>query len=295
MERERDWLRENASERTQAEARQLDSLILYVARCLNQNIRDNAARPDASAASGLLSVSFPDAASNQLLGLDPKDGDGSAEKSLAALHAAIVRFAEKVGVGGDYKDALQRREESDAKQRSNKDPGPKPTWAQVREIKLRAAQAKRTALAGDRDKVETQAKQAKAPVGFGPARWLMYPDEVRKVCPKATTDSEGNLVETTEWLGRKAKVEYKFENGFLVSIMVSFEGNSTEGMFAATQESLRNSYAMSSPKKTESFALFSDYAMGVQGSHVVRFTVLHVLGKPSSGLELIIYSREDFI
>src|SRR3954447_19994051 len=91
---ESDSLRANASENTQKEARDLDSLILYVARCLGQNIKDNAARPDAS---GLLPVNFPDATFNQLLGLDSKEGDASAQKSIAALHAAIIRFAEKVG------------------------------------------------------------------------------------------------------------------------------------------------------------------------------------------------------
>ncbi len=286
----RDWLRENASESTQKEARQLDELILYVARSLDQNIKDNAARPEGSA---LLPVNFPDADLNQLLGLDSKDGDANAEKSMAALHAAIVRFAEKVGVGGDYKDALKRREESDARQLTSKDPNSEMTWAQVREAKLRAIQTIRTALVADRDKVETQASQAKAPSGFGPAKWLMYPEEVRKVCPKVTVDSDGNLVETTEWLGRAVEAQYQFKNGFLETIRISFKDKGTEAGFAATQQSLQSNYKMSEPRETEAFALSSDYTMGVQGSHVVRFGVLHVLGK--SGWEWVYFSREDFI
>lgn len=292
IQQESDALRANASESTQKEARQLNALILYVARCLSQNIKENGARPESS---GVIPVSFPDADLNKLLGLDPKDGDASAEKSMAALHAAIVRFAEKVGGGGDYKDALKRREESDARQGPQKNSSPAPTWAQVRELKLRAGQKIRTALAADRDKVETQAKQANAPSGFGPAKWLMYPDEVKKVCPKATSNSEGNLVEKTEWLGRAAEVEYRFENGFLVTIRISFDDKGSEASFASTEQSLRSNYAMSTPKETDDFALQSTYAMGVQGSHVVRFSVLHVLGKSSSRFEWIYFSREDFI
>jgi hypothetical protein len=292
IERESESLRANASASTQREARQLNALILYVARCLSLNIKDNVARPQSSE---LLPVNFPDAALNQLLGLDSKDGDASAEKSIAALHAAIVRFAEKVGVGSDYKDALKRREESDARQGPQKKSGPEPTWAQVRELKLRAAQTIRTALAAERDKVETQARQAKAPSGFGPVKWLMYPEEVKKACPKAISDSEGNLVEKTEWLGRAAEIEYRFENGFLVTIRVSFEDKGSETSFAATEQSLRTNYAMSTPKETDEFALQSTYAMGVQGSHVVRFSVLHVLGKSSSRFEWVYFSREDFI
>jgi hypothetical protein len=292
IEQVRDSLRDNASESTQKEARQLDAFIVYVARSLDQNIKDNAARPEASA---LLPVNFPNADLNQLLGLDSKDGDASAEKSIAALHAAIVRFAEKVGVGGDYKDALKRREESDAKQATPKDPNSEMTWAQVREVKLKAIQTIRTALVADRDKVETQARQAKAPSGFGPAKWLMYPEEVKKVCPKVTVDSDGNLVETTEWLGRAAEAQYTFENGFLVAIRISFKDKGTEAGFAATQQSLQSNYQMSAPKETEAFALSSDYAMGVQGSHVVRFSVLHVLGRYGWGRERVYFSREDFI
>jgi hypothetical protein len=292
IEQESDSLRANASESTQKEARQLDALILYVARCLSQNIKDNAARPETS---GLLPVNFPDATFNQLLGLDPKNGDASAQKSIAALHGAIVRFAENVGVGGDYKDALKRREESDARQGPQKDSNPESTWAQVRELKLRAGQTIRTALAADRDKVETQARQAKAPSGFGPVKWLMYPEEVKKACPKATPDSDGNLVEKTEWLGRAAEVQYRFENGFLVTIRVSFEDKGSEGSFAATQQALLSNYAMSTPKETDDFALQSTYAMGAQGSHVVRFSVLHVLGKASLRFEWVYFSREDFI
>jgi hypothetical protein len=296
MEREREGLHAEASESTQTEARQLDALILYVARCLNQNIRENAARDETDAARGPLPVNFPDANLNQLLGLDQKDGDASAEKSMAALHAAVLRFAEKVGVGGDFKDALRRREESDAAQGTRKEPRPEATWAQVRDMKLKAAQATKAALAGDRNKVENQAMRAKAPSGFGPAKWLMYPDEVKKVCPNATSDSEGNLVETTQWLERPVKIEYKFENGFLVTIHVAFEGNSNETDFAATQHSLENSYKMSSPEKEmEKFALYSNYSMGVRDTHVVRFGVLHILGKSPSRLELIIFSREDFL
>ena len=291
----RDWLRANASKSTQTEAWKLDSLILYVARSLNQNIKDNAARPETDAAHGLLPVNFPDAALNQLLGLDPKEGDASAEKSIGALRAAVVRFAEKVGVGGDYKDALRRRDESDAAQGTRKDPSPEPTWAQVRDLKLRAAQAMKTALGADRKNVEKQAMQANAPSGFGPAKWLMYPEEVKNVCPNATVDSDGNLVEKTTWLGRDVNVRYKFENGFLVTITVSFEGESTEASFAATQQSLESSYKMSSPKQMDPFLLSSSYSMGVKDSHVVRFTILHVLGGSASGLELVIYSREDFL
>jgi hypothetical protein len=289
---ESDSLRANASESTQKEARQLDALILYVARCLSLNIKDNAARPESS---GLIPVNFPDAASNQLLGLDSKDGDANAEKSIAALHAAIIRFAEKVGVGSDYKDALKRRDESDARQGPQKASSLEPTWAQARELKLRALQTIRTALTAERDKVETQARQAKAPSGFGATKWLMYPEEVKKACPKAASDSEGNLVEKTQWLGRAAEVEYRFENGFLVTIRVSFEDKGSEASFAATEQSLRTNYAMSTPKETDDFALQSTYAMGVQGSHVVRFSVLHVLGKSSSQFEWIYFSREDFI
>ena len=289
---ESESLRANASESTQKEARELDALILYVARCLSPNIKENVARPDTSP---LLPVNFPDAAFNQLLGLDSKDGDANAQKSIAALHAAITRFAEKVGVGSDYKDALKRREESDARQGPQKASSPEPAWAQVRELKLRALQKIRTALAADRDKVENQARQAKAPSGFGPTKWLMYPEEVKKVCPKATSDSDGNLVEKTEWLGRAAEVEYRFENGFLVTVRVSFEDKGSEASFAATEQSLRTNYAMSTPKETDDFALQSTYAMGVQGNHVVRFSVLHVLGKSSSRFEWIYFSREDFI
>jgi hypothetical protein len=292
IEEVRGSLRADASESTQHEARQLDSLILYVARSLSQNITDNAARPETS---GLLPVNFPDANLNQLLGLDPKDGDASAEKSIAALHTAIVRFAEKVGVGGDYADAVRRRDESDAKEQTKKDPNSEKTWTQVRELKLRAIKTIRTALAADRDKVETQAREAKAPSGFGPAKWLMYPEEVKKICPKATTDSDGNLVDKTEWLGRPATVEYKFENGFLVSVHVAFEDKVSEATYAATQQSLQSNCAMSTPKKTREFALQSTYAMGVQGSHVVRFQVLHVLGDSSLALEWVYFWREDFI
>ncbi len=295
MEKVRDWLRADASKSTQTEARHLDELILYVARSLNQNIKDNVARPETGAAPGLLPVNFPDAALNKLLGLDPKEGDASAEKSIAALHAAIVRFAEKVGAGRDYKEALRRREESDAAHGDRKDPSSKLTWAQVRDLKLKAAQAMKTALRGDRNKVEKQAMQANAPSGFGPAKWLMYPEEVKNVCPKATVDPDGNLVEKTTWLGRDVNVRYKFENGFLVTIIVSFEGQSTAASFAATQQSLLSSYKMSSPREMDPFLLYSSYSMGVQDSHIVRFGVLHILGKSSSGLESVIYSREDFL
>jgi hypothetical protein len=296
MEQEREWLRAEASESTQSEARQLDALILYVARCLNQNIKENAARSETDAAHGLLPVNFPDANFNQLLGLDPKDGDASAERSLAALHAAVLRFAEKVGVGGDFKDALRRKEESEEAPGNRKVASPPPTWAQVRDMKLRAAQTTKAALTADRNKIENQTQRAKAPSGFGPAKWLMHPEEVKGVCPNATVDSDGNLVEKTKWLGRGVKVEYKFENGFLVTIHVAFEGKSNEADFAATQQSLESSYKMSAPeKKMEEFALYSNYSMGVQDSHLVRFGVLHILGKASSGLELIIFSREDFL
>ena len=292
IEQVRDWLRADASESTQKEARELDTFILYVARSLDQNIKDNAARPQASP---LLPANFPNADLNQLLGLDSKDGDASAQKSLAALHAAIMRFAEKVGVGADYKDALKRREESDAKQADRKEPNSEMTWGKVREVKLQAIQTIRTALVADRDKAETQARQAKAPSGFGPAKWLMYPEEVRKVCPKATVDSDGNLVETTEWLGRAVEAQYRFEHGFLMTIRISFKDKGTKAEFAATQQSLQSNYKMSAPKETDDFALSSNYTMGVQGSHVVRFAVLHVLGKSDWGAEMVYFSREDFI
>lgn len=294
MTREREWLRADASESTRKEAERLDALILYVVRSLDKNIKVNAARPEADAAGGLVPVDFRDAASNKLLGLDPKNGDESAQKSIAALHGAILRFAEKVGVGGDFKDALQRREESDAKQSRPKAAAPEPTWAQVRDDKLRFARAKRTTLTAEREKVEKQAMEAKAPTGFGPAKWLMYPEEVKKVRPNATPDSDGSLVEKTEWLGRTANVRYKFDNGFLVTIIVSFEGDATEAIFAATQESLQGAYKMSTPHKMEQFILSSDYSSGLKSSQVVRFSILHVLGQLPSRLELVIYSLEYF-
>lgn len=293
MDREREGLRADASERAQEEARQLDALILYVAKCLDQNIRDNAARPEAEAAAGPLPVVFPNAAYNQLLGLDPKNGDDSAQRSLTALHAAIHRFAEKVGVDGDFKDALQRRAESDAAQSSRKPAAPEKTWKQVREEKLGIMRAKKAALIAERGQVEKQALEAKAPVGFGPARWLMYQEEVKKVCPNATPDSEGNLEEKMQWLDRPVKVEYKFENGFLVNIMVSFEDPGTKATFSATQQFLQGTYKMSNPKPMETLALTSTYSTGILKPHLIRFTIFHALGNTASGLELVIYSRED--
>jgi hypothetical protein len=295
MGEQRERLRAHASDGAQEAARQLDSLILYVAKCLDQNIKENAARPESDLAAGFLQVKFPDASLNTLLGLDPKEGDASAERSIEALHTAIRRFADKVGVASDFQDAVRRREESDRAGADRTKSEIAPTFAKVRAEKLRVIRAKKALLEGNREKAEKQALDVKGPAGFGAAKWLMYPDEVRKACPNATPDAEGNLVEKTVWIDRPVKVTYKFENGFLIRVMIAFEGPSDESSFAATQKFLEGTYKMPKPRESEPFLLASDYQTGSLGDHVIQFSILHVLGTGASHLEQVIYAREDYL
>lgn len=294
IESERSVLRAEGSDEMRTQAEQLDTLILYFARSLDTNIKVNAARPNADAVGGAIPVDFPDPSLNKLLGLDPKDGDNNPQKGMVALHEAIVRFAVKVGVGSEFKGAIQRREQADATKGANGAPAVEPSWLQVREEKVREVRTKKASLYGERDKVEKEALDAKAPVGFAGAKWLMSPDEVKNIRPKAAMNADGNLMESMEWLTRPATVWYYFDNGFLVMVSISF-GRATAADFATTQDFLQSTQAkMSAAQKTDKYVLDSHYTTAITNGHIVRFTISHVLGMPPDSLEMVVYSREDF-
>jgi hypothetical protein len=291
---QRTALRSAGSETMRKEAEQLENLILYVARSLDENIRVNSTRPESEAARAPVAVNFSNPSFNKLLGLDQKEGDNNPQKALAALHEAIIRFAENAGAGKEYKAALEERKQADAAQGGG---GPVTTelgWVEIREEKVRATRKKNASLASQRDKVEKDAASANGPVGFAGAKWLMHADEVKRIRPNATTDADGDLVESMEWLGRPVRVWYNFSNDFLVTVSISF-GPATEAEFATTQGFLQGLYGrMPAAEKTERYLLSSHYTTGLTSGHVVRFSISHVLGMAPSKVEVIVYSREDF-
>jgi hypothetical protein len=294
LEAARTALRTAGSEAMRKEADQLDNLILYVARSLEENIRVNSARPESDAARAPIPVDFSNPSFNKLLGVEQKEGDDNPPKALAGLHQAIVRFAENTGVGKEFKEALEERKQADAAQGGG---GPVTTelgWVEIRDEKVRATRKKNASLASQRDKVEKDAAAASAPVGFAGAKWLMHADEVRRIRPNTTTDADGDLVESMEWLGRPARVWYNFSNDFLVMVSVSF-GRATEADYATTQGFLQGIYGrMPEADKTERYLLSSHYTTGLTSGHIVRFSISHVLGTPPSSVEVVVYSREDF-
>ena len=291
---ERVALRAFGSETMKAEGDQLDNLILYVARTLDENIRVNSTRSELAVSRAPIAVDFANPSLNKLLGLDPKEGDNNPPKALAALHEAIIRFADKTGVGKEFKEALDQRNQADAAQGGGGPVTTELSWLEIREEKVRASRKKAASLASQRDKVEKDAAAANAPVGFAGAKWLMHPDEVRHVRPNTTVDADGDLVESMEWLGRPARVWYNFSNDFLVMVSISF-GRASEAEFAMTQGFLQGLYGrMPAADKTEKYLLSSHYTTGLTSGHIVRFSISHVLGTPPASVELVVYSREDF-
>ncbi len=126
------------------EAQQLDTLILYVVRCLDTNIQTYLTRLDEPAAGPLTPVEFPDDALNRLLGLDASAGENP-KKALLALHEAIRRFADAAGVGRQFKDEIARKTKELAENRS---PSSKRlaelSWPQVVEGRMAEARARKT-------------------------------------------------------------------------------------------------------------------------------------------------------
>lgn len=277
----REAIHAEGSEAMWREAQQLDTLVLYVARCLDTNIRANIARPEGEAGRPPISVEFPDARLNGLLGLDSSAGENP-QAAVVALHKAIDRFADTVGVGKEFRQTKERREQTDG--RTAKDDGTEPGWPKIREAKMRTASERKTKLAGERALIETEVRNAKAPPGFSGAKWLMSPEEVKHVRPNATPEDPGYMSEIMDWIGRPVRVRYCFDNGFLVTVVVTFR-ETTAGDFEKTQNALQNTHGtMPALRKGGDFLLSSDHKMG-------RFSVWHVL--QLSNIEQVIYARNN--
>lgn len=140
----REVMKEEGSPAMWREAQQLDTLILYVARCLDANIQAHLARLEEPAAGPPIPVEFPDVALNRLLGLDASAGENP-KKALLALHEAITRFAEAVGVGKQFKDEIGRKAQKIAEQDS---PAAKRlaglSWPEIVEGRMTMARARKT-------------------------------------------------------------------------------------------------------------------------------------------------------
>lgn len=117
--------------------------------------------------------------------------------------------------------------------------------------------------AEERELVQKKALALKAPTGFWDARWLMSLEEVKHVRPRVTKDADGDLSESTTWLGRSAKVRYSFEDDLLRLVIVTFRDSATEADFDKTQNHLQSAPGnMTTPSKTEKYLLCSTYEEG---------------------------------
>ena len=297
----RSVIRTKGSKAIWHEAEQLDSLVLYVARCLEENIKANIAQAEGSSAARPLPVDFPDPALNALLGLKAKGDDDSPQKAMSALHEAVVRFTKTVGVEQDFVREMQSREEFlAANYPSPPRPAP-PTWPEARDRRIRAALDRKAFHANECDLAEKEATALKAPPGFAGTKWRMYPAEVKSIRPKTALDAEGNVSESMVWLGRPVTVKYGFDNvfdkmpsseeivvnglpSFLVTVTVTFSGAATSADFGRTQDFLQSEHGnMPAPNKTGEYLLASHYKQG-------RISIWHRLSPNNT--EEVLFARE---
>ncbi|MEO7168703.1 MAG: hypothetical protein ABI016_16930 [Chthoniobacterales bacterium] len=299
LEPERTALQADGSEVVRREAEQLDTLILYVARSLDENLKANVTLPEGVSGGKPVPVDFPNSTLNTLLGLNGDGGDETPQKALTALHEAIVRFAKAAGVEQDFLGAKRRKEQADA-ETGRKASAPAPTWPQIRNAAIQVASQKKTFHARERELAESEASALKAPVGFAGAKWRMYPEEVKNVRPKTVPDPEGNLSEAMEWLGRPAMAKYIFDQvfdqkptleivaggrpKFLVTVIVTFQGRATRADMDKTQAYLQTAHGnMPTLSATVEYSLVSHYKQG-------RISIWHRLRQDN--IEEVVFARE---
>jgi len=83
--------------------------------------------------------------------------------------------------------------------------------------------------------VEQEAIQQGIPTGFFGVKWLATSDEVRSIRPNVFSDSNGNLKESNDFLGRKAFVTYHSTSTGVMLFTFTFTDDFTTGNFDKTQ------------------------------------------------------------
>ncbi|MEO7168702.1 MAG: hypothetical protein ABI016_16925 [Chthoniobacterales bacterium] len=181
---------------------------------------------------------------------------------MLGLHAAVKHFAEAAGVGGQFQEDKEARAQKDAAD-ADKAVGAEESWMQIRAAKIQTALENQSGT-------EEDAVAAGAPTGFGEAKWLMCPEQVMNVRPKAVATDSGNLSEAMEFLGRSANVEYDFKKGALARVIVTFQGSTGRSDFDQTQSLLQEAHGkMSAPSQTS-----EDLRSATIKAH---FFIIHVL------------------
>jgi hypothetical protein len=135
------------------------------------------------------------------------------------------------------------------------------------ELPARPTESERASSQRDKERralIERKALTLNAPTGFGDAKWLMSPAEVKRVRRKSKRKSDGDLGESMRWLGRSAEVRYAFNsNNLLGYVIVTFQDSAREVDFAKTQNYLQSTHGkMPPPGKTKEDLLSSTYEQG---------------------------------